>query len=344
MFLAGDIGGTNCRLACFEREPSRLRLVATADYPSNNYSGLDEVVALFLAEHSITDAVESAVFGIAGPVEDGRRAQVTNLPWVVDQALLSNNLNTSKVGLLNDLVANAYGTCWLTNDDYFALNIGVAHPRSNRALISAGTGLGEAGLVFVDGCYVAMASEGGHCSFAPQQAIEIEIYNFLQQKYGHVSWERVVSGAGLMNIFEFLCQRQSKSESTATLAQMPELADLDPAAMISQAAILGLDPIAEQALDLFIKFYGAEAGNVALKFLATGAVYVGGGIAPKILLKLQEGGFFDAFISKGRFSKLLEKISIYVILNERTALLGAALIAARQAGYSFEEPPISQIN
>ena len=343
MFLAGDIGGTNCRLAWFERESTRLRLITMADYPSNNYAGLDEVVALFLAEHSITNDVESVAFGVAGPVEGGR-VQTTNLPWVVDQAILSSNLNTSKVALLNDLVANAHGTCWLTNDDYIALNTGVAHPRSNKALISAGTGLGEAGLVFVDGRFEAVASEGGHCSFAPEQEIEIELYRFLQQKHGHVSWERVVSGAGLVNIYEFLCQRGSQTKTTATLAQIPELASLEPPVMISQAAILGLDPAAEQALDLFVRFYGAEAGNLALKFLATGAVYVGGGIVPKILPKLQEGGFFDSFISKGRFSKLLEKISIFVILNDRTALLGAALVATRQAGYNFEEPPVMEIN
>ncbi len=339
MILAGDIGGTNCRLAWFERESTRLKLIATADYRSNSYAGLDQVIALFLAEHSITDAVESAAFGVAGPVEEGR-VQATNLPWVIDQSALCKKLNTSKVALLNDLVANAHGTRWLNNDDYVALNTGVAHPGSNKALISAGTGLGEAGLVFVDGGFEAVASEGGHCSFASEQEIDVELYRFLQQKYGHVSWERVISGAGLRNIDEFLRQRESPTKTEVRLARIPELAGLDPSAMISQAAMLGLDPTAGQALDLFVRFYGAEAGNLALKFLATGAVYVGGGIAPKILPKLQEGGFFDAFISKGRFSKLLEKIPVFVILNDRTALLGAALVAARQANYNFEKPPI----
>lgn len=339
MFLAGDIGGTNSRLALFERESSRLRLIAIADYLSNNYSGLDEIVALFLAENSITRAVESAAFGIAGPVEDGQRVHATNFPWVVDKAVLSSNLSTSNVGLLNDLVANAYGTCWLTNKDYFALNTGVPHARSNKAIISAGTGLGEAGLILVDGRYTAVATEGGHCSFAPQRPIEIELFRFLQEKYGHVSWERVLSGPGLTNIYEFLCQQASQSEPAVALAQIPELASLDLPARISQAAILGIDQTAEQALNLFVGFYGSEAGNVALKFLATGAMYVGGGIAPKILPKLQEGRFFASFVSKGRFSKLLKQISIYVILNDRTALLGAALVAARQAGCCFEEPP-----
>ena len=343
MFLAGDIGGTTCRLAWFERGPARLRLIAMTDYRSKNYASLDEVITIFLAEHPITDVVESAAFGVAGPVEDGR-VQATNLPWVVDKAVLSSHLNTANVGLINDLVANANGTCWLTNNDYFVLNPGVSQPGSNKALISAGTGLGEAGLIFVDGHLEAVASEGGHCSFAPAQEIEIELYRFLQQQFGHVSWERVVSGAGLMNIYEFLCQRESQTKSADMLARIPELADLEPSAMISQAAILGLDPTAEQALDLFVRFYGAEAGNLALKFLATGAVYVGGGIAPKILPKLQEGGFFDSFISKGRFSKLLEKIPVFVILNDRTALLGAALVAARQAGCHPEAPPVMEIN
>jgi len=344
MILAGDVGGTNCRLAWFHRERSRLKFVAAANYRSNEYSGLDEVVALFRDEHSITETIESAAFGVAGPVEDGQRVETTNLPWVVDRAHLCKKLKAENISLLNDLVANAYGTCWLTNDDYVELNAGVAHPGSNRALVSAGTGLGEAGLVHVDGQYAAVASEGGHCSFAPQQEIEFELHRFLQHKFGHVSWERVVSGTGLVNIFDFLCQTGSQTDSIATLSRLPELADLDPAAMISQAALFGLNATAEQALDIFIKLYGAEAGNVALKFLATGAIYLGGGIAPKILPRLLAGGFFEAFISKGRFSKLLEQISIYVILNDQTALLGAALMAARQAGYSFEKPPVNPIS
>lgn len=341
MLLAGDIGGTNCRLALFERRPSRLSLTATADYSSAEHSSLGDVVRIFLRQHSFAGTVDAAAFGIAGPVEDGYRVQTTNIPWVVDRASLSAILHTTKVVLINDLVANAYGTCWLTESDYIVLNSGASHPRSNKALISAGTGLGEAGLVFANGHYTAIASEGGHCSFAPQQAVEFELMLFLQERYGHVSWERVVSGAGLANIYEFLCERES--QKTAALANIPELANLDLPAMISQAAILGLDRIAEQALEMFIAFYGAEAGNVALKFLATSAVYVAGGIAPKILPKLQEGGFFEAFVSKGRFSRLLEQISIYVILNDRTALLGAALLAARQAGCIFEEPPVIEI-
>ncbi len=342
MILAGDIGGTNTRLALFERERSRLRLVATADYLSHKYSSLDEVVVLFLAEHAVSGAVESAAFGVAGPVEDGQRVQATNLPWVIDRSVLSAKLDISQVALLNDLAANAYGTCWLRDDDFHALNAGVSRPRSNKALISAGTGLGEAGLVFVDGSYTAVASEGGHCSLAPQHEIEIELLQFLRKKYGHVSWERVVSGAGLVNIHEFLRQRGSAGKSTVELGHMPQLAGLDPAARISQAALLGIDPVAGQALDLFVGFYGAEAGNVALKFLATGAMYVGGGIAPKILARLQQGGFMDAFVAKGRFCRLLEQIPVLVILNDRTALLGAALLAARQAGYCFDEPPLME--
>lgn len=343
MFLAGDIGGTNTRLACFERESARLRLVASSDYKSSEYSGLDEVVADFLQHHSISSPIESAMFGVAGPVECGKTVQATNLPWVVDQAQMCRKLQTENVGLINDLVANAYGTSWLTSDDYVVLNAGVMQAGSNKAMISAGTGLGEAGLVFVDGRYAAVASEGGHCSFAPQQAIELELLKFLQKKYGHVSWERVISGAGLVNIYEFLCQRNQQSGNGEKLAQIPELANLDLPAMISQAALLGVDLVAEQALDLFVSFYGAEAGNVALKFLAVSGLYVGGGIAPKILPKLQDGTFLQAFVSKGRFSKLLENIAIFIIINDRTALLGAALMAARQAGYDFDEAPIMEV-
>lgn len=342
MLLAGDIGGTNCRLACFQRETARLRLVATAEYKSANYRGLDEVIGKFLQQHSISDPMESAVFGVAGPVEDGKFVHATNLPWVIDQTYLCRSLNTSNVCLINDLVANAYGTSWLTSDDYVVLNAGTNRAGSNKALISAGTGLGEAGLVYVDGRYAAVASEGGHASFAPTSDIEVELLQFLRQKYGHVSWERVVSGAGLANIYEFLRQCRRQPPGTGTLEKMSELENLDLPARISQAAILGIDAIAEQALDQFVRLYGAEAGNVALKFLAVSAMYIGGGIAPKILPKLMDGAFLGSFVSKGRFSKLLENIPIFVILNDQTALLGAALLAARQAGYEIVDAPIME--
>lgn len=344
MLLAGDIGGTNCRLALFERENSRIRLVETADFASNQYASLGEVVKLFLGEHGVDSVIENAAFGVAGPVDDGRRVQATNLPWVVDSAILSGILKTPKVILMNDLVANAYGTFLMTESDYVTLNSGVARTGANMALISAGTGLGEAGLVCVGGQYSAVASEGGHCSFAPQREIEFKLLCYLQKKFGHVSWERVISGGGLLNIYNFLCEQGGQSQSIDTLAGYPELDDLDPSAKISKAAILGIDQIAEQSLDLFVGFYGAEAGNVALKFLATSAVYIGGGIAPKILPKLLAGSFFEAFVAKGRFDRILQEIPIRVILNDRTALLGAALIAARQAGFDVKDPPVMEIN
>ena len=342
MLLAGDIGGTNCRLACFQRESSRLRQVATADYASNDYSGLEEVVAKFLQEHSIKKPIESAVFGVAGPIENGDTVRTTNLPWVIERRALCSELDAENVGLINDLVANAYGTCWLTSEDCAVLNAGVPHPGSNKALISGGTGLGEAGLVYVDERYAAVASEGGHASFAPQTEVEIELLLFLQKKFGHVSWERVVSGAGLENIYEFLQQRDTQTSNGVRLEEVAELENLDGPAKISEAASLGIDPVAECALDLFVRLYGAEAGNVALKFLAVSGLYLGGGIAPKILPKIKEGTFLESFVSKGRFSALLEDVPILVILNDRTALLGAALVAARQAGYEILEAPLTE--
>jgi glucokinase len=326
MILAGDIGGTHSRLALFETAGGLLTLISEEAYPSREYDGLEDVVSRFLHNgHSRKGAiqVDAACFGIAGPVQNGR-AQVSNLPWIVESARLSRDLKFSTF-LINDLEANAWGIELLRSSDLVTINRGSQEAVGNQAVVSAGTGLGEAGL-FWDGCrHHAFACEGGHTDFAPRTDLEIELLRYLLTKFDRVSYERVLSGPGLVNIYEFLRDTKPGDEPD-WLREQIRLAD--PAAAISQAALDGLSPLAEKALDVFVGIYGAEAGNLALKLFATGGVFIGGGIAPKILPKLNTRQFLDAFVDKGRLRPVLEATPVHVIVNENAALLGAARCAA----------------
>jgi glucokinase len=329
MFLAGDIGGTNSRLAFFEHDDSRLRLVVEATYPSRSYPGLAPILQEFLASHP--GKAEAACFGIAGPVRKGR-VVTPNLPWEVDAAQLTQELHCGPVTLLNDLEANAYGLLALRPEDFVVLNAGAADAAGNVALISAGTGLGEAGLFWDGRWHHPFASEGGHADFAPRTALEIELAQYLIGRFGHVSFERVLSGPGLANLYEFLRQRSGAADELPEL--MKRLGTTNVPATISIAALKGHSELCNQALDLFVSIYGAEAGNLALKLLATGGVFLGGGIAPKILPRLRQSGFLQAFLDKGRMRQLMESFPVRVILNENTALLGAAHYAASRIGLS----------
>jgi glucokinase len=305
VILAGDIGGTNTRLALFDGEVAEPIHLET--YESGEYEGLEPMLQAFLSEHPAE--VRQACFGVAGPVREGQ-TDVVNLAWPVDARRVADVLGLPAVGLINDLEANAYGIAALRPEDFAVLNEGDPEASGNAAVISAGTGLGEA-LLYWDGSgHYPIASEGGHADFAPRNDLEVELLRFLLRERGHVSWERVCSGMGLANIYRFLGGP-----------------DAHPA-HISLAAIEGTDETASRALALFCSIYGAEAGNLALKVMATAGVYVGGGIAPKILPRLQDGGFMKAFIAKGRMRELLEAIPVRVILNDKTALLGAALYAS----------------
>ncbi len=321
LILAGDIGGTSTRLAYFNTTDGTFETVVEKRFPSRESVSLDEIVSRFAAEHDLT--ADRACFGIAGPVRNGH-VRTPNLPWSVDSAVLSRILGLPSVRLLNDLEANAYGIDLLEPDDLTVLNPGVPDPTGTIAVVSAGTGLGEA-LAYWDGTtHRPLSSEGGHADFAPRNELETELMLFLRREYGRVSTERVVSGPGLCNIYRFLRDMQNLPE-TAMIAGAMRLED--PAAVISRGALAGECPLCSQALDLFVSLYGAEAGNVSLRVLATGGVYLGGGIAPKIIERLKEPGFMMAFCSKGRLSPLLENIPVRVILNDRTALLGAARCA-----------------
>lgn len=322
MILAGDIGGTNTRLALVDAAPGGMRVLFEETYPSREWTCLEAVLGEFLALRSA--AFTAASFGIAGPVRDGR-CEATNLPWVVDAKNVAMRLRLERVGLVNDLVANAYGIALLRGRDLVTLNRGARNARGNQALISAGTGLGEAGLIWDGEAHRPFGSEGGHADFAPRNRLEMELLEYLLKSHGRVSFERVVSGPGLVNLYRFL-RDTGRGEEPPWLAE--QLRDGDQAAVISRNALDGRSPVCVQALDLFVSLYGAQAGNLALTVMATGGVFLGGGIAPQVLPKLKEPSFMNAFTAKGRLSPLLRDMPVRVIMNPKTALLGAARHAA----------------
>jgi glucokinase len=324
MILAGDIGGTNARLANFEPQNGRLRLISEHVYPSRDYSNLGEIVSKFLADYAARPEV--ACFGIAGPVHDGR-VETSNLPWVIEQSRLATQIQLPATLLINDLEASAWGIGALGVEDLVSLNR-VEPSVGNQAVIAPGTGLGEAGLFWNGSQHEVFACEGGHTDFAPQGDLQIELLRFLASRYEHVSYERVLSGPGLVNVYEFLRGKGGANEPAGFAGQ---LSQGDPAAAISRAALNGANPLAEQALDLWISVYGAEAGNLALKAMATGGIFLGGGISPKILAKLTGPLFMNAFLNKGRLRPLLEAVAVRVITNDKAGLLGAARCAAAKS-------------
>ena len=325
MILAGDIGGTNSRLACFEVQDAHLKLTVEETFPSRASASLEDIVRTFVTSHDVR--VAHACFGIAGPVRHGR-SEAINLAWAVDAQQLAQQLGLATVWLINDLEANAYGALALAPEDFVTLSEGSPDAEGNAAVIAAGTGLGEAGLYWDGKQHWPFASEGGHTSFAPTDALQVELLQYLQQQHTHVSWERVLSGPGLYSLYTFL-RDTGHGVEPAWLTE--ELHQDDPAAAISGAAVAGTCNLCMQALDLFVALYGAEAGNLALKVMATGGVFVGGGIAPKIIDKLKETTFMQAFYAKGRLQPLLEAMPVRVILNDQAGLYGAARCAALRA-------------
>jgi glucokinase len=321
MILAGDIGGTHARLAFFDVVEGRFNLVSASVFPSREYAGLDEIVAIFVSTANLHP--DTACFGIAGPVRNGR-VEASNLPWVIESKRLADELKISKAVLINDLEANAWGIPALDAKDVVALNQVKGSPLGNQAVIAAGTGLGEAGMYWDGHKHHVFACEGGHADFAPRNQLEVELFNYLRTRFGHVSYERIVSGPGLVNVFNFM---RDTGRGTPPQWLIDQMTQSDPAAAISRAANDGKCALSVQAVDLFISIYGAEAGNLALKIMATGGVYLGGGIAPKMLVKLSGPLFMEAFIGKGRMQALLESMPVRVITNDRIALLGAARCA-----------------
>jgi len=318
MILAGDIGGTKTVIGLFEKAGNWLHVIREETFPSQSYGSLEAILDQFKGSGS-RSPLHAACFGVAGPIIEGK-SKATNLPWELDERALAAALHVSRVKLLNDLEAAAYGMLQLDPTDLCVMQPGLPR-KGNIAVIAAGTGLGEAILHWDGAQYYPMATEGGHTDFAPRNDLEIGLLRYLQKEFGHVSYERVLSGPGLFNIYRFL--------RDSGIAPEPEwlrtrIAENDPGAMISEIGLTGDDPLCTKVLDLFASIYGAEAGNLALKALAIGGVYVGGGIAPKILPKLQGGTFTNAFSDKGRFAELLRSIEVKVALNLRAPLLGAA--------------------
>ena len=321
LILAADVGGTTTRLAYFRARHGELVSLAEAHYPSAQHESLYQIVRLFVAEHKL--APERACFGIAGPIIAGR-VQTPNLPWSIESDQLAREVGLSAVRLINDLTANTYGIAALKDEDLAVLNQGKADPAGTIALVSAGTGLGESLAYWNGRAHRPLPSEAGHADFAPRSDLEVDLLHYLRAEFGRASYERVLSGPGLVNLYRFLKDRHDLPEDPAVAAAM---AAGDPAAVISRAALAGSSPICGKALDIFVSVYGAECGNAALRFLATGGVYLGGGIAPHILEKLREHAFLEAFSAKGRLEPLLATIPVRVILNDRAALLGAGRAA-----------------
>ena len=328
MILAGDIGGTKTVLALFEPQGSSLRLVRDGTFPSRAHATFDGILVQFLKEDSNL-RLKAGCFGVAGAVIDGK-SHTTNLPWNLDERELASVIQAPRVKLLNDLEAAAYGMLFLKPDELCQLHPGAATKRKgNGAVIAAGTGLGEAMLYWDGTRHHPLASEGGHCDFAPRTDQEMDLLRFLQKKLGgHISYERVLSGPGFLNIYSFL-------RDTGFAPESPELAKLvqtgEPNAAITERGLAGTDPLCAATLELFVTLYGAEAGNLALKCVAVGGVFVGGGIAPKMLPILKSGAFMRGFTDKGRFSELMKKIEVNVALNPRAPLIGAGHYAAGMA-------------
>lgn len=319
MILAGDIGGTKTVLALMNNAAEVQRPFREATFPSSHYTSLEEIIQEFLAH--LDETPTAASFGVAGPVTNGR-SQITNLPWVIDAAAIQETFHIPRVHLLNDLEAIATAVPHLSSDELITLNNGQPNPTGAIAIVAPGTGLGEAFLVWDGQRYRAYPTEGGHVSFAPSNQEELDLLLYLQRKYGHVSYERVCSGSGIPNIFDFLTDsRQYKNPGW--LRREISLAE-DRTPIIFHAALEKKEPIAVATLELFVKILGGEIGNMALKVLATGGLYIGGGIPPRILPLLQRPEFMNFITNKGRFSGLLSRIPLHIIQNPKAALHGAA--------------------
>jgi len=325
MILAGDIGGTKTNVALFQRDGSNIGpVVRQQTFRSGGHDSLESILREFLEQDSSQVQVEAACFGIAAPIIEGQ-AKPPNLTWGVNSVALARMLNIPRVGLINDLEATAHGVAGLNASQLLTLNNGEQRVGANRALVAAGTGLGTAGIIYRDGHYHPMPSEGGHADFAPGTPEEIDLLLYLRDKFGeHVSYERVLSGPGLFNVYSFVRDYQ-KGVEPQWLAE--QIATGDKTAAVSQAALENRCELAVKALDIFVSAYGAMAGNLALVMLANGGLYVGGGIAPKIREKLKDGTFMRAFTRKGRLSSLVSTIPVHVILEDKTALFGAARAA-----------------
>jgi len=319
MILAGEIGATNTRMAAFETEGNRLQSVVEKNYLSQQHDGLSGILADFIKTEGIP--VHSACLGVAGPVRAGR-SKISNLPWTIDAREVAKQLRLDSVGLLNDLEAYAYGIDGLDSKDFINLSEGSEDAEGNRAVISAKTGLGVAGLYWDGFRHHPFACEGGHTDFAPKDEMQMELLAYLQKKYGRVSCERILSGPGIKNVYDFLRDTHKAEEPEWLRAQLSTAAD--PPATISQTALEGKAAICDQALSIFVSVFGAEAGNCALNFMSTGGIFIGGKIAAKIVPKMKDPVFMKSFLDKGRMETILKDMPVKIVANDNCGMIGAA--------------------
>jgi glucokinase len=324
--LAGDIGGTSARLALFDVAGATVRMLGRATYPSQAYPGVEPILAEFLGAQ--TARPEAIALGVAGPVRNGV-CRTTNLPWRLSADSIAAATAVPAAWLLNDLEAAAWGVEAVADADRVVLQAGAPDPRGNQGVVAAGTGFGEAGRVWVDGRYRPFASEGGHADFAPADALDCAFLRWLQASHGHASWDRVVSGPGIVALHAFL-RAERGIPVPGVLADA--IAAGDPAAAVTKAGLAATDAVCVETLDRFLGYFGAEAGNHALKLMATGGVLITGGIAPKVLPRLRSGPFLSAFRAKGRMADLMARMPVTVLCDGDAGLKGAALFARWAAG------------
>jgi glucokinase len=320
MILAGDIGGTKTNLALVSLRGGVLRIDSVQSFASQRYTSLEATIDVYLA--GVEAAIARACFGVAGPVLDGEAA-ITNLPWRISEEALREKLGLARVRLINDLTALAYAVRVLQSEDLVTIQRGVRDPTGAIGIVAPGTGLGVGYLCWDGTGHRPGASEGGHADFAPANEAQARLLAHLRAEYGHVSWERVLSGPGLYAIYRFL--RGNGGAGPGDVAG--EWAGEDPSAVISALGLAGSDQLCAQALEMFVSIMGAYGGNLALTLMATGGVYLGGGIPPKILPRLQDGPFIRAFHDKGRLAPVVERIPVHVIQSAHAPLLGAAVCA-----------------
>jgi glucokinase len=336
MILAGEIGATRARLAAFQTEGNKLQCAVEKIYQSQEHRGLSEIISTFVRTEGIP--VHSACFGVAGPVRSGR-SKISNLEWTIDSGELASQLKLPSVGLLNDLEAYAYGVDALESKDFVTLSDAAEDAEGNRAVISARTGLGVAGLFWDGFRHHPFACEGGHTDFAPKNEVEIELAKYLRKKYEHVSCERILSGPGIKNIYDFLRDSKKADEPDWLRQQMGETKD--PPALISQLALERKAEICEQTLSIFVSVYGSETGNCALNFMATGGVFIGGSIAAKIVPKMQDPVFMKSFLDKGRMRSLLSDMPVKIIVNDDAGIIGAARYTLIQKAFRAERRTVA---
>jgi glucokinase len=328
MILAGDIGATHSRVAAFRPEGNKFPLVVEKIYDSQEYGGLADIAGSFIRSEGIP--AQTACFAVAGPVRSGK-SKISNLPWTIDSQELARQLKISRVALINDLEAYAYGIDSLGSSDFVTLHPGSEDAEGNTAVISASTGLGEAGLLWDGVRQHPFACEGGHADFAPRNEVQIELLKYLLARFKTVSFERILSGPGIKNVYDFL--RDTKREQEPDWLREQMNAAKDPAALISQIALEKKAAICQHTMSIFVSVYGAEAGNCALKFMSLGGIFIGGSVAAKNISLMQGPEFLEAFFDKGRMRALLEDIPVKIVLNDDAGLLGAARYACIQKAF-----------